>query len=69
MEARDILDFYYQESRSEEINHNHLGICEAFTVATSSGEPLTFVEYLLCARLFDAISSGGSLVFLGPSTL
>lgn len=63
IEAREILDFYYQETRNEEINHNHLGMFEAFNIFTSLGRPLTFVGYLLCARLFDAISSDSSLVF------
>lgn len=66
MEARENLDRYYQENRSEKIHHNHLGILEAVTIAFSSGEPLTFVEYLLRARLFEATSSGGSLVFSWP---
>lgn len=66
MEAGENLDLYYPENRSEKIHHSHLKILKAVTIAFSSGEPLTFVEYLLRARLFDATSRGGSLVFSWP---
>lgn len=48
------------------MNHHNLRLFEAFNIATSSGEPLTFVEYLLRAGLLDAISRGGSLGFPWP---
>jgi len=54
---------------SEDFNHNYLGIFEGFNTATSSGEPLAFMEYLLCARLLDEISSGCPLVFSWPAPL
>lgn len=65
-EARQVLDQYYQETQSEKMNPNHLGTTEVFNIIPSSGEPPTFVEYLFCARLFDATSRGGSLVFPWP---